>query len=74
MCATGLQEVTKWANQHLTKGGYSESLVTDLASDIADGITLIRLVHAVCELNSKKQYGLVNVVIGCHFLLINCSW
>ena len=44
-----LQDVTRWANQYLGVGGYSDHLITDLASDMADGITLLRLVQAICK-------------------------
>lgn len=39
----------RWANQYLGVGGYSDHLITDLAHDMADGITLIRLVQALCK-------------------------
>ena len=44
-----VQEVTRWVNQYLSLGGYSSQLVTDLAEDMADGITLLRLVQAIGE-------------------------
>ena len=44
-----LQEATRWANQYLGVGGYSDHLITDLSHDLADGITLIRLAQALCE-------------------------
>ena len=44
-----VQEVTRWVNQYLSHGGYSSQLVTDLAEDMADGITLLRLVQAIGE-------------------------
>lgn len=45
-----LQELTKWVNQQLGAGGYTEQLVTDLGLDMADGITLLHLVQALGEL------------------------
>lgn len=34
-------------NQYLCLAGHSDQLVTELAADMADGITLLRLVEAV---------------------------
>ena len=39
--------MTRWVNQHLSRGGYTNQLVTDLAEDMADGITLLRLVQTM---------------------------
>ena len=41
--------MTRWANQYLGVGGYSDHLITDLSSDLADGITLLRLVQSLCK-------------------------
>ena len=44
-------------NQHLSRGGYSDQLVTDLAEDMADGITLLRLVQAMAMGESQRTWG-----------------
>ena len=45
-----MQEVTKWVNQHLGSVGHTDQLITDLSIDMADGITLLQLVQALCKL------------------------
>ena len=45
-------------NQHLSRGGYSDQLVTDLAEDMADGITLLRLVQAMAMGESGESENL----------------
>ena len=52
-----LQELTKWVNQQLGAGGYTEQLVTDLGLDMADGITLLHLVQALGELCDLAPRG-----------------
>lgn len=42
------QAVIGWVNQALSAGGYAD-VVTDLTADMGDGITLIKLVHSLCE-------------------------
>ena len=43
-----LQEATKWCNQMLSCGGH-DALVTDLGSDLADGVLLIKIMEVACE-------------------------
>ena len=47
--------MSRWANQYLGVGGYPDHLITDLASDMADGITLLRLVQAVCKQRTRPH-------------------
>lgn len=47
--------MTRWVNQHLSRGGYTNQLVTDLAEDMADGITLLRLVQTMAMGESGKS-------------------
>ncbi|KAL5487371.1 hypothetical protein EMCRGX_G019964 [Ephydatia muelleri] len=42
-------EAVAWMNQHLIAGGQSDKLMNDLAGDIADGVTLLRVVEAVAQ-------------------------
>ena len=51
-----LQDVSRWVNQYLGVGGYSDQLITDLATDMADGITLLRLVQALCKQNNMFRF------------------
>ncbi len=48
-CVGFVQESTRWANHHLGVAGYSDHLITDLSTDLADGITLLRLVQSLCK-------------------------
>ena len=47
--------MTRWVNQHLSRGGYTNQLVTDLAEDMADGITLLRLVQTMAMGECRKS-------------------
>lgn len=44
-----ITEMTRWANQSLSVGGFSEHHITDLATDLSDGITLLRLVQSLAR-------------------------
>lgn len=48
-----IEEITKWANQHLAK--YGES-ITDLTHDFCDGVKLIHVVNSVCKCRLKVNY------------------
>ena len=50
-----MQVIIKWINQMLNMGGHADHLVTDLASDMADGITLLKLVQVLGKLSYSEH-------------------
>ena len=51
-----VQEAMRWVNQRLAAAGHSDQLITDLSTDMADGVSLLLLVQALGQLASLVSF------------------